>query len=62
MIVDSNMTNFKDIVGENVKKYLPQYKEFVIVAYYDEADEYHLEVKSDQDLLDMFAKYVGIAK
>lgn len=57
MVVDSDICNFKDFVDEIIEKYPPGYKERVSVAYYDVASKNHLEVKSDQELLAMFAKH-----
>ena len=58
MVVDSNTCNFKDFVDEIVTKYPPGYDELVAVAYYDSITDKHIENKSDQDLLAMFAKHV----
>jgi hypothetical protein len=57
MVVDSDTCNFKDFVDEIVTKYLPGYDELVAVAYYDSITVKHIEIKSDQDLLAMFAKH-----
>jgi hypothetical protein len=59
MVVDSNIYNFKDFVDRIVDKYPPSYHERVNPSYYDRASKTYLEVKSDQDLLAMFAKHVG---
>jgi hypothetical protein len=56
-VVDSDICNFKDFVDEIVEKYPPGYHERVTVAYLDDASQNYLEVKSDQELLAMFAKY-----
>ncbi|RLN24749.1 hypothetical protein C2845_PM07G39090 [Panicum miliaceum] len=58
MVVDSDTSNFKDLVDEIVDKYPPRYKELVTVVYFDETSENYLEVKSDQDLFAMFEKHV----
>jgi len=58
MVVDSDTCNFKDLVDEIVEKYPPGYEELVTVAYYDAASRNHLEVKTHQELLAMFAKHV----
>nr|TKW32067.1 hypothetical protein SEVIR_2G146100v2 [Setaria viridis] len=58
MVVDSDMFNFKDFIDEIVDKYPPGYKELVTIAYYDDGSENYLEVKSDQDMLAMFARHM----
>jgi hypothetical protein len=58
MVVDSDICNFKDFVDGIVDKYPPSHHERVSVSYYDYASKTYLEVKSDQDLLAMFAKHV----
>ncbi|OEL31480.1 hypothetical protein BAE44_0007501, partial [Dichanthelium oligosanthes] len=59
-VVDSDTCNFKDFVDEIVEKYPPRCTEVVNVAYFNDAtSKSHLEIKSDQDLLAMFAKHLG---
>lgn len=58
MVVDTDYMNFKDFVDEIVEKYSPRYHERITVAYYDNASSTYLEVKSDQELLAMFAKHI----
>ncbi|OEL25093.1 hypothetical protein BAE44_0013888, partial [Dichanthelium oligosanthes] len=58
MVVDSDTCNFKDLVDEIVEKYPPRYHECVTVAYYDDSSKTHLEVKTDQELIPMFAKQI----
>ncbi|WVZ71199.1 hypothetical protein U9M48_019814 [Paspalum notatum var. saurae] len=58
MVVDADTCNFKDFVNEIVEKNPPRYNENVIVAHYDHSSAIYMEVKSDQDILEMFAKHV----
>ncbi|KAJ1290291.1 hypothetical protein BS78_02G232200, partial [Paspalum vaginatum] len=58
VVVDADICNFKDFVDEIVEKYPPRYNENVTVAYYDHTSAIYMEVKSDQDILEMFAKNV----
>ncbi|KAJ1253660.1 hypothetical protein BS78_K213600 [Paspalum vaginatum] len=58
MVVDADICNLKDFVDEIVEKYPPRYNENVTVAYYDHSSAFYMEVKSDQDILEMFAKHV----
>jgi hypothetical protein len=57
MVVDSDICNFKDFLDEIKEKYPPGYLEHATVAYYDHVRKAHVEVKTDQDLLAMFAKH-----
>ncbi|KAG2632529.1 hypothetical protein PVAP13_2NG114846 [Panicum virgatum] len=57
MVVDADLTNFKDFVDEVVEKYPPRFNEQPTIAYYDLASSTYLEVKSYQELLQMFAKH-----
>ena len=56
-IIDSDFTNYKDLVESTVEKYPPGYLEVVHVQYYDSDLQTYPEVKSDQGLMDMFAKH-----
>ena len=57
-VVDGDIHNFKDFVDEIADKYPPRYKGAVNVAYYDDTSQNHIEIKSDLDLLGMFAKHL----
>jgi hypothetical protein len=54
--IDSDVTNYKDLVEEIVNKYPPGYLEVTHVQYYDHDMKAFFEVLSDQDLLCMFKK------
>ncbi|RLN11636.1 hypothetical protein C2845_PM09G15390 [Panicum miliaceum] len=56
MTVDSDLTNYKDLLEEIVDKYPPGYLEVVHLQYYDHNMKEFPEVHSDQDLLSMFEK------
>ncbi|KAJ1296881.1 hypothetical protein BS78_01G336000 [Paspalum vaginatum] len=49
MVVDADACNFKDLIDEIVEKILLVAMKIAI----------YMEVKSDQDILEMFAKHVG---
>ena len=51
------MTNYKDLVESIVDKYPPGYLEVAHVQYYDSDLQTYPEVRSDQGLMDMFAKH-----
>ena len=57
MVVDSNRTNFKDLVESVVEKYPLGYMEVADIQYYDEALETFPEIKSDKELMCMFSKH-----
>ena len=59
MIVDSGTTNFKDLVAEIVDKYPCGYGEVVKLFYYCAHTKSNIQVNSNQDLVDMFAKHVN---
>ena len=54
-VVDSDYTNFKDFVDDILHSYPSGYNDVVKLFYL--ADESHVEIKTDQDLLAMFAKH-----
>ena len=57
MVVDSDRTNYKDLIESVVEKYPRGYMEVAHVQYYDEALKTFPEIKSDQDLMCMFSKH-----
>lgn len=57
MVVDSDLTNFKELVELVVEKYPTRYLDVVHVQYFDEAVQTFSEVKSDQELMSMFSKH-----
>jgi hypothetical protein len=54
MVVDSDLSNYKDFIDSITKKYPPGYLEVSHVQYYDNVLKNFPEVKSDQDLMSMF--------
>ena len=56
-VVDSDLCNFKDFVGEIMDQYPHGFQEVVHVFYYDDFQKY-VEVRTDQELLAMFSKHV----
>jgi len=56
MTIDSDLTNYKDLLKEIVEKYPPGYLEVAHLQYYDHDVKEFPEVYSDQDLLSMFEK------
>ncbi|KAJ1292336.1 hypothetical protein BS78_02G384600, partial [Paspalum vaginatum] len=57
-IVDSNLTNIKDLVESIEVEYPPGYLEVAHIQYYVNVMRSFPEVKSDQDLMLMFLKHV----
>ena len=57
MVIDSDLTNYKDLVESIVEKYPPRYLEVAHVQYYDDVLKVFPEVKSDQELMLMFEKF-----
>ncbi|RLN28084.1 uncharacterized protein C2845_PM05G11130 [Panicum miliaceum] len=57
-VVDSDLCNFKDVVREIVDQYPHGYQEVVHVFYYDGVKKCSREVTTDQELLEIFRKYV----
>nr|CAB3472740.1 unnamed protein product [Digitaria exilis] len=57
LVIDSDLSNYKDLVGEIVEKRLSGYLEFAHCQYYDDVLNNFPEIKSDQDLMLMFKKH-----
>jgi len=57
MVVDSDLTNYKDLVESVVERYPPGYLEVAHVQYYDEVLKSFPEITSDQQLMTMFSKH-----
>jgi len=57
MVVDSDRTNFKDLVESVVEKYPPGYMEGAHIQYYDAALKTFPEINSDHELMYMFSKH-----
>lgn len=58
-VVDSDTTNFKDILDEMLWKYPCSYAEVPKLYYYFVQSKANIEVSSDQDLLKMFQKHAS---
>lgn len=59
MVIDSDTINFKDLVDVMLDKYPCGYGDLVKVFYYCADTKSNIQVQSDQDLLQMFAKNVS---
>ena len=55
--MDSDLTNYKDLVESVVERYPPGYLEVAHVQYYDEVLKSFPEITSDQQLMTMFSKH-----
>ena len=55
-VIDSDLTNYKDLVESIVEQYSPRYLEVAHVQYYDPFLKIYPEVTSDQELVSMFEK------
>ncbi|RLN40151.1 uncharacterized protein C2845_PM01G32190 [Panicum miliaceum] len=56
-VVDADTTNFKDLVDEIMDKCPCRYDDLVKLFYYAAETKSNIEVSTDQELLDMFAKH-----
>ena len=56
-IIDSDLTNYMGLVESIVEKYPPGYLEVARVQYCDANLQTYPEVKSDQELMDIFEKH-----
>lgn len=56
-VIDSDLTNYKDLVESIVEQYPPRYLDVAHVQYYDDVLKIFPEVKSDQELMSMFEKF-----
>ncbi|KAG2567374.1 hypothetical protein PVAP13_7NG350824 [Panicum virgatum] len=56
-VVDADFTNFKDFVDEVVDIYPPSFGHIVRVFYFRMDTKTNIQVCSDQDLVEMFAKH-----
>jgi len=56
-VVDSDTTNFKDLVDEIVDKFPCGYGDVVKLFYFCADIKSNIEIHSDQDLMNMFAKH-----
>lgn len=56
---DSETTNFKDLVDEFVDQYSCTFGDVVKLFYFCANSESNIRIHSDQDLMNMFAKYMS---
>ena len=56
-VVDADFTNFRDLVDEVVEKYPPCFGDIVKLFYSCKDTKANIQVCSDQDLVEIFAKY-----
>uniref|UniRef100_A0ACD5UNB4 Uncharacterized protein n=1 Tax=Avena sativa TaxID=4498 RepID=A0ACD5UNB4_AVESA len=56
-VIDSDLTNYKDLVESITVQYPPFYLEVTHVHYYDDVLKTFPELKPDQELLSMFEKH-----
>ena len=56
-VVDADFTNFRDLVDEVVEKYPPCFGDIVKLFYSCKDTKANIQVCSDQDLVEMFAKH-----
>ena len=56
-VVDADFTNFKDLIDEVVDKYPPSFGHIVKLFYSCMDTKANIQVCSDQDLVEIFAKY-----
>jgi hypothetical protein len=55
-VVDAELTNFEDLVRDVVDKYPPDFGEVARLFYFCNQSKVNVEVRSDQDMHEMFAK------
>uniref|UniRef100_A0ACD5VTM9 Uncharacterized protein n=1 Tax=Avena sativa TaxID=4498 RepID=A0ACD5VTM9_AVESA len=55
--IDSDLTNYKDLLEEIVEEYPPRYLEVAHFPYYDDLLKIYPEIHSDQELMSMFEKH-----
>ena len=56
-VVDADRTNFRDLVDEVVDKYPTGFGDIVTMFYFCVDSKVNIQVSSDQDVLEMFAKH-----
>jgi hypothetical protein len=56
-VIDSDLTNYNDLVESIVEQYPPSYLEVGHLQYYDDVTKTFPEIQTDQELMTMFAKY-----
>ncbi|KAJ1295067.1 hypothetical protein BS78_01G195600 [Paspalum vaginatum] len=56
-VIDSDLINFKDIFESIIEEFPPGYLEVAHFQYFDEGMKFFSEVKSDQELMEMFSKH-----
>ena len=56
-VIDADRSNFVDLVAEVENKYPSDYRDVVRLFYFCIERQMNIQVYTDQDLLDMFAKH-----
>ena len=56
-VVDADRTNFTDLVAKVIDKYPHDYGDIVRLFYFYMDSKVNIQVYTDQDLLEMFAKH-----
>ncbi|KAJ1256722.1 hypothetical protein BS78_K324100 [Paspalum vaginatum] len=56
-VVDADVTNFKDLVDDILNTFPCGYGDVVKLLYYCHVTKSNIEISSDQELLEMFAKH-----
>ncbi|KAG2588400.1 hypothetical protein PVAP13_5NG332843 [Panicum virgatum] len=56
-VVDADFTNFRDLVDEVLEKYPPCSNEIASLFYFSMDRKTNIQICSDQDLVEMFAKH-----
>jgi hypothetical protein len=57
-VVDSDLINFKNLVDSIMEQYPPRYMEVAHVQYQDDVLKIFLEIKIDQELMDIFQRHM----
>lgn len=57
-VLDSNLSNYRDLVDDIVNEFLPGYGNVVKLFYYCAKSRSHPQVTCDQDMVAMFANYI----
>ena len=55
-VVDAELTNFRDLVCDVIDKYSPNFGDVARLFYFCNDSKLNVEVRSDQDMREMFAK------
>jgi hypothetical protein len=58
-VIDSDTTNFKDLVDEILDQFPCGYGDIVKLFYFCADTKSNIQIRSDQDLMHMFAKHMS---